>query len=101
MVKKPSNRQKRALADPTTQAAMDGAMKEADDLFGPKIDAVLAEMKAFAAGRNPRNLTGADAVTFMALKARFDALAIEHQHFAEAAVRTRLNPDEGSETVDA
>ena len=76
-------------------------MSEARERFDRQIQAAFAEMKAFLAGRSPRTLTGPDAVTFMALRARFDALAVMQKRHAEAALWHRLDPNEGSETVDA
>jgi hypothetical protein len=37
----------------------------------------------------------------MSLRARLDAVATEQKHFAEAVLHRRLNPDDGSETMDA
>jgi hypothetical protein len=96
-----TKRQKQALADPVTQAAADAALAEARQRFGPQMDGVIAEIQALLAGRRPADLSGGETVMLMALKARFDALAIEQKHFAEAALVWRLDPPEGSETVDA
>jgi hypothetical protein len=87
MVKKLTSRQKQALADQTMQAA-DAATKAAQDRFGRQIKAAFAEITTFLAGRRPRDLSGADAVTLMSLKARLDGLTLEQKHFAEASPGT-------------
>jgi hypothetical protein len=95
-----TKRQKQALADPVTQAAADGALVEARQRFGPQMDDVIAEIKALLAGRRVGDLSGGEAVELMALKARFDGLAIEQKRFAEAVLTERLDPPEGNAPVE-
>jgi hypothetical protein len=60
--------------------------------FGSQLNAIAAERQA----------AGRDQVRVMALQARFDALVLEQQTFAEADLHRRLHPDDnGSERVDA
>jgi hypothetical protein len=66
-----TSRQKQALADPVTEAATAEALAEAKKRFDPQMEAIFHEMKALGRSGN--------AVTIMALKARFDAVAIEQK----------------------
>ena len=89
-------------ADPTTYAAFDAAKQAGADRYGTKLGAVYQRIKTFLAGRSSKDLTDEDAVTFMSLKAEFDALAIEQKRYTEAVVDSLLNPDGGgSEIADA
>jgi hypothetical protein len=80
---------------------MDATMKTAQDRYGGQIEAALAEMRTILAGRSPCALQGDDALRFMAAQMRFDQVAVAQKHFAEADLASRLDPAEGSETVDA
>ncbi len=100
-MRKLSRQQRGRLADPSTYAAMDAAVADGEARFGPQISAVFAEIKALQAGRQMDDLTGAEMLRFMALKAEWDGLANQQKHFAEAALALRLRPDGGSELVDA
>jgi hypothetical protein len=87
VARRPTRRERMRLV-----AAIDATIKEAKARFGPQLNAIAAEMKA----------AGRDHVRVMALQARFDALVLEQQTFAEADLYRRLHPDDnGSETVDA
>jgi Na+-transporting NADH:ubiquinone oxidoreductase subunit NqrF len=100
-MRKLSRQQRQRLADPSTYAASDAAITEGRARFGPQSDAVFADIKALVAGRKMSELSGAETLRFMALRAEFDSLAIQQKHFVEAALAFRLGPDGGSELVDA
>jgi hypothetical protein len=100
-MRKLSRQQRGRLADPATYAAMDAAAAEGRARFDPQINAVFADIKALQAGRQMGELSGAEMLRFMALSAEFDSLAIQQKHFIEAALASRLGPDDGSELVDA
>src|SRR4051812_29382031 len=102
-MKKLSRRGRMRRAEPVTTAASDEAQQGAADArYDGPIKAVVAEMKALLAGRHPRDLTGNEAVRFMALKAEFDELAIQAAHLTVAIFHERFDPRrDGSETADA
>ena len=94
---KSARRKRMELADPVTFAAMEAAQQAGEQRYGARMQAVEGELRAFLLGRKPP-FAGSDAVTFMALKARFDAVAIEQKHFVEADLAFRLDPRrDGSE----
>ena len=78
------------LGNPATTAAIDATQKAVRDRYDGQIQTALAEMQTILAGRSPRGLHGAAAVTYMAAKARFDALVMEQKCFAEAELTRRL-----------
>lgn len=98
---KMNSRNRQRLAEPATFAAIEATTKVARERFGGRLAALAAEIKAMLAVRSFRDITGAVAVWFIALKAQFDGVAIEHKHFAEADLSPRLDPDGGGGTVDA
>ena len=64
--------------DPAMAAAMAAALRAAQDRYGKHIQALMDEMEQLLGpGRLPTDLAGAEAVTFMALQARFEAEAEE------------------------
>jgi hypothetical protein len=63
------------LADPDTLAALEAAQQAAKARYGSQLHAAFDAIQALCAGRNPRELTGADAVRLLVLKAEFDAVA--------------------------
>jgi hypothetical protein len=71
---------------------MDATLKAAQDRFDGWLLTIATDIKATLAGRKPRDLTGADAVQFIALKAELDSAATEQKHFAEADLAARLTP---------
>jgi hypothetical protein len=99
--KKPTDRQRQRLADPADHAAADAAQAAGEARFAPMIASVFAEMNGLLAGRDPRQLTEAEAARFMALWARLGALATAQQRFVEADAAERLGPRGGSETAEA
>jgi len=89
--KKPlTSRQEQALADQATQvskAVIDQAWKMAHAQFAPQSDGILAELKAL-----PALPSGEDAEKLMALKKRFDVLAINKANFVDTAIADLLGP---------
>ncbi len=87
-------RRRSRLADPVTHAAADAAQAYGRTLYGQRLEAVVNEWNALIAGRDVRTLAGADAVQFMALRAKFDALAVQQKQAIEAEYARRLRPDD-------
>jgi hypothetical protein len=82
MPKRTSRQQRMRLADPTTVTAMDGAMAEAKARFDRQLRILLAEMALLVTVQRVGALSSADQVRLMALRAEFDALAIQQKYFA-------------------
>jgi len=99
---KPTKRRSRQrLADPVTYAAMDAAMAAGRARFDPQMLSKKGEIDALLNGRSPKALGGGEAVALAKLMAEFNALAVEQQKFVMADLHARLNPDDGSEMVEA
>ena len=71
-------------------AAPDSGMAEARSRYDGRLEAVMNEIKALIAGRKPHDLTGDDAVSLMALRAKFDALLMEQKKFALTEAQNRM-----------
>jgi hypothetical protein len=73
-------------------AAVNEAARRSDDIFGPKIEAVLADIRTLLDGRRFKALSGAETIQFMALQMQLDGVALEQKHFAYGIAEELLDP---------
>lgn len=88
----PARLEKLRLADPVTYLAIVASGAAAQQIFGARIRAVLAELEAVVAGRDPRRLTGQDADRFMRLQTAALRLGQQARDYAERDLAARLDP---------
>ena len=93
--RKVSRKDRMALADPVTPEARMRVLKVAQERYDAPKKAITAEMNHFLAGRNPRSLTGPDAVRLASFRERFNALAKEEERFIEALLSRQQQAKSG------